>query len=97
MDKGEGVGVLNHPTIKALAEKYNHSPAQICLRWATQRGYEMDGAREGGREGGRENDGEVLICVFLSFLCQGGGKRRKGGREGGREGGRKMMGSYFID
>ncbi|KAM3568380.1 hypothetical protein VYU27_009498, partial [Nannochloropsis oceanica] len=39
MDKGEGVGVLNHPTIKALAEKYNHSPAQICLRWATQRGY----------------------------------------------------------
>jgi diketogulonate reductase-like aldo/keto reductase len=38
MDKGEGVGVLNNPTIKALAEKHGRSPAQICLRWAVQRG-----------------------------------------------------------
>ena len=39
MDKGEGVGVLNNPTIQAIAAAHERSPAQVCLRWAIQRGY----------------------------------------------------------
>ena len=30
-------GHLDHPTLKALAEKYDKSPAQIVLRWNLQR------------------------------------------------------------
>ncbi|RFU33274.1 hypothetical protein B7463_g3081, partial [Scytalidium lignicola] len=30
--------LFEHPTITALAQKYNKAPAQILLRWSTQRG-----------------------------------------------------------
>lgn len=30
--------LFDHPTVKSIAEKHNKSPAQVLLRWATQRG-----------------------------------------------------------
>ncbi|EWM20294.1 aldehyde reductase [Nannochloropsis gaditana] len=39
MDRGEGVGVLNNPVVQAIAREHSRTPAQVCLRWAVQRGY----------------------------------------------------------
>lgn len=30
--------LLEHPTIKAIADAHSKSPAQVLLRWSTQRG-----------------------------------------------------------
>lgn len=35
-----GLGnVLSQPVLKELGEKYDRSPAQLCLRWSLQKGY----------------------------------------------------------
>lgn len=34
---GPKVPLLNHPTLQMLADKYEHTPAQIVLRWDIQR------------------------------------------------------------
>lgn len=38
MDQGLGVGVLAHPTVMSIAKKMGRTSAQVCLRWAVQRG-----------------------------------------------------------
>jgi D-xylose reductase len=39
MELGKNTPLLfDHPTIKRVAEKYGKTPAQVLLRWATQRG-----------------------------------------------------------
>lgn len=38
MDQGYGVGVLNEEGVKAIGAKHGKSAAQVCLRWAVQRG-----------------------------------------------------------
>ena len=35
---GQGAEVMTNPTILQLAEKYDKTPAQLCLRWLIQRG-----------------------------------------------------------
>lgn len=35
---GQGAKVMTNPTILQLAEKYDKTPAQLCLRWLIQRG-----------------------------------------------------------
>ena len=38
MDRGEGVGLLDNPSITAIAEKHGKTPAQVLLGWGAQRG-----------------------------------------------------------
>jgi len=39
MDRAKSVTpLMGHPVIKAMADKYRKSTAQILLRWSTQRG-----------------------------------------------------------
>ena len=37
MDKGLGVGLLNHPDIITIASTHNKTSAQVLLRWNLQR------------------------------------------------------------
>jgi diketogulonate reductase-like aldo/keto reductase len=37
MDKGQGVGLLEEPTVVRIAGKYKKSTAQVLLRWGVQR------------------------------------------------------------
>lgn len=39
MDRGEGVGLLENEVVVEISQKHSKTPAQVLLRWGTQRGH----------------------------------------------------------